>query len=206
MRAVWICAVAISLLPIATARADGDGLATSVDRVPWARFQTRLVASPDPGWRAGLAPVERSGLAGGGLRVLGDLYFGTASAARQPVPSGFRATSGLIIGARNSLWGGASTPGGPFGGDRRSLGVSAAPAIGQPDGPDSGTVPYVGVGYSSLTSKSGWRFSADLGLVSQSPGNAVRFGRVLGSSQNLDDVVRDMRLTPMIQLGVSYSF
>jgi hypothetical protein len=34
----------------------------------------------------------------------------------------------------------------------------------------------------------------------------VRFGRVFNGSQSLDDVVRDMRLAPVVQLGVSYSF
>jgi hypothetical protein len=64
----------------------------------------------------------------------------------------------------------------------------------------------VGIGYSNLWGTSGWSFSADLGVVSQNPANAVRFGRVFGGSQGLDDVVRDMRLAPVVQLGVSYSF
>jgi hypothetical protein len=34
------------------------------------------------------------------------------------------------------------------------------------------------------------------------PGSGLRLGR----GQSLDDVVRDMRLTPVLQLGVSYSF
>ena len=63
-----------------------------------------------------------------------------------------------------------------------------------------------GIGYSNLSAKSGWHFSADLGVVSQSPGNVVRFGRVFSGAQSLDDVVRDMRLAPVVQLGVSYSF
>jgi len=29
---------------------------------------------------------------------------------------------------------------------------------------------------------------------------------VFGGTQNLDDVVRDMKLTPVVQLGASYSF
>ena len=31
-------------------------------------------------------------------------------------------------------------------------------------------------------------------------------GEFVGGSQSLDDVVRDMRLAPLVQLGVSYSF
>jgi hypothetical protein len=61
------------------------------------------------------------------------------------------------------------------------------------------------VGYTSLYGKSGWGFSADFGLMALSPGSAVKLGRVLGG-QSLDDVLRDMRLSPLVQLGVSYSF
>jgi len=92
--------------------------------------------------------------------------------------------------------------------DRRLFGASAT-GLGygtEPVNESSGTLPYVGIGYSSLAARSGWSFSADLGLVSLAPGNAVRLGRVFGGSQNLDDVVRDMRLTPVLQLGASYSF
>ena len=89
----------------------------------------------------------------------------------------------------------------------RHLFGAAPGALGASDvSVDSSTVPYIGIGYSNLWPKSGWSFSADLGVVSQSPGNVVRFGRVFGGSQSLDDVIRDMRLAPVVQLGVSYSF
>jgi hypothetical protein len=92
--------------------------------------------------------------------------------------------------------------------DRRVFGATpTGPSYAtDPANDSSGTLPYIGVGYSSLAARSGWSFSADLGLVSLAPSNAVRFGRVFGGSQNLDDVVRDMKLTPVIQLGASYSF
>ena len=38
------------------------------------------------------------------------------------------------------------------------------------------------------------------------PGGVVRFGRNLGGGQTLEETLRDMRLSPMLQLGVSYSF
>jgi hypothetical protein len=78
------------------------------------------------------------------------------------------------------------------------------PVTGEPAGDH--TVPYLGVGYSSLVAKSGWSFTADLGVVSRSPGNVVRLGRVFNGGQSLDEVVRDLRLAPHVQLGVSYSF
>ena len=39
-------------------------------------------------------------------------------------------------------------------------------------------------------------------LIAQSPGGVLRLGR----GQSLDDVVRELRLEPVLQLGVSYSF
>jgi hypothetical protein len=207
-----ICAAAASLLALAGARAEGNGLTADADRIGWARFQSRIAYAPGaPGWRSELAPFERTGgLQVGGLGLLGDVYFGASRPGTLAAPaSGFRATSGVLIGARSPLLGLGSTPAanGLLVSDRRLFGASAAAPISAVDpGIDSATVPYLGIGYSNLWGKSGWSFSADLGVVSQSPGNAVRFGRVFGGSQGLDDVIRDMRLAPVIQLGVSYSF
>ena len=206
---VWTCAAVAFALTIADARAEGEGLAADADRVPWARVQSRIAAAPGaPGWRADLAPLERSGLQVGGVGFLGDVYFGSTQAERGSA-GGFRATSGVLVGARSPLLAGVSSPstGGLFASDRRLFGASANPIVAPADPSlESTTLPYLGIGYSSLAGKSGWHFSADLGVVSQSPGNVVRFGRVFGGAQNLDDVIRDMRLAPVVQLGVSYSF
>jgi hypothetical protein len=206
----WTCAVAASVLSLAGAHAEGGGLTTDADRVPWTRFQTRIGYAPGaPGWRAELAPLERSGLQVGSVGLLGDVYFGAAKAGPGAAPAtGFRATSGVLIGARSPLLGVAGTTASNtlFPQDRRLFGASAAPISPVDASVDSATVPYLGVGYSNLWGKSGWSFSADLGVVSQNPSSVVRFGRVFGGSQGLDDVIRDMRLAPVIQLGVSYSF
>ena len=205
---LWICAAVISALALADARAEGEGLAPDADHVPWARFESRISAAPGaPGWRADLAPSERSGLqVGSGVGLLGDVYLGGSKLGPSSA-GGFRATSGLLIGARSPLLGsGTSTSGGLLGTSRRLFGASPG-AIGSSDlSADSSTVPYVGIGYSNLWPKSGWSVSADLGVVSQSPGNVVQFGRMFGGGQSLDDMVRDMRLAPVVQLGVSYSF
>ncbi len=206
---LWICAAVASALTLADARAEGEGLAPNADRVPWARFQSRIAYAPGaPGWRADLAPFERTGLQVGSVGLLGDVYFGSTPAARASSAGGFRATSGVLIGARSAWLGAVATPSsGLFATDRRLFGASAIPLAYPADSAvESATVPYIGIGYTNLSAKSGWHFSADLGVVSQSPGNVVRFGRVFGGSQSLDDVVRDMRLAPIVQLGVSYSF
>lgn len=139
----------------------------------------------------------------GAARVFGDYYF-LRSALPAGEASGFRATSGLLFGSRAGTWGGPdfAAPGGGFSVDTQRfslLGASAAP-----DGTDGGAVPYLGLGYSGWSMKGGWSFSADLGLIALNPGSAVRFGRSLGGGQTLDETLRDMRLSPMLQLGVSY--
>lgn len=191
----WIYAALASTSVLLTASANGEGLATSADRVPWARFDARVVPLGAPRWRSDLAPYERSGLNLPRLGLVGDFYFGSVEAS--PDHGGFRATSGLVVGMRpvNSN----------AGADRRTLSIQGVTQGGEPL-IDASTVPYLGVGYSNAWPKSGWRLSADLGLVSYSPGNATGIGRVLGGSQSLDDLVRDMRLAPVLQLGVSYSF
>ena len=204
----WIALSAVALAPLA-AWAEGDGLAANADQVPWARFQGRIAfAANSPLVHSSAASLEGSGLQMNGVSVMGDLYFGTASGRASA--GGFRATSGIIAGARSTLWGtpALAPASGLLSVDRRLFGPSAA-SLGYATDPNNdagGTLPYIGIGYSSLASRSGWSFSADLGLVSLSPGNAGRLGRVFGGGQSLDDVVRDMRLTPVLQLGASYSF
>ena len=39
-----------------------------------------------------------------------------------------------------------------------------------------------------------------------SPRSAVKFGSAIASPLSIDDLLRDLRLSPLIQLGVSYSF
>ena len=185
-----VCAAIASTLVGTPAMSAGDGLVADPDRVPWARFQARILPSTAaPGWRAELAPTERMGLRVASIGLLGDVYLGRSDPNAGRAPRGFRATSGLIVGARQPL-----------------LGASpVAPAVAEL-GSESVTVPYLGLGYSSLVAKSGWSFSADLGVVSRNPANVVRLGRVVNGGQSLEEVVRDMRLAPHVQLGVSYSF
>jgi hypothetical protein len=202
----WITLSAASLVPLA-ALAGGEGLSTDADRVPWARFKGRIsYAAAAPVAATPLAPSDGTGLQVQGMSLMGDVYFGGSRTSA----GGFRATSGLIYGSRISLAGmSAMVPAsGLVNVDRRVFGATpTGPSYAtDPANDSSGTLPYIGVGYSSLAPRSGWSFSADLGLVSLAPSNAVRFGRVFGGSQNLDDVVRDMKLTPVIQLGASYSF
>ena len=66
--------------------------------------------------------------------------------------------------------------------------------------------PYFGVGFSSGSTAGEWGFSADLGMAAQSLGATVRLSRLLGGGLSLSDAVRDLRLQPVVRLGVNYSF
>jgi hypothetical protein len=68
------------------------------------------------------------------------------------------------------------------------------------------TLPYVGLGYSSANL---WRrvsVSADFGLVAARPAGLSGLGRAMLGNQTVDTAVRDLRLAPLLQLGVRYSF
>jgi hypothetical protein len=122
------------------------------------------------------------------LSLMGDYYLsrpwlGTAG--------GLRATSGLVFGARAALW---SSPASV---DRHTVLASGLDGGSK----NSSTLPYVGVGYTGLSSKGRWGLSADLGLMALNPRSAMRLG-----TQSLDDTLRDLRFSPLLQLGLSYAF
>jgi hypothetical protein len=172
----------------------------------WPRWQGRIqvTTATSPWWRPHLSD-ERDGAGQRleSLSLLGDYFF----LQRTPGLSGqdgFRATSGLIFGAATSraLSGMAQAS---AAGSRNGLAVGSSWSAGAAE-PSPATVPYLGLGYTSVSTRSGWGFSADIGLVARSPGSAVKLGRVFSGTQPLDDMLREMRLSPLFNLGVSYSF
>jgi hypothetical protein len=202
----WMFAAALAALPLAPATAaDGDGLgAASAQQLPWARWQGRLslVTSGDP-WRLG---VEGPAVKLSSASLMGDYYFSRPLTGPNQL-GGLRATSGLIFGPRSipSTGQPGLANGSAFSIASRSFGRTPMP-YGSESASDNATLPYVGIGYTGLSARGGWAFSADLGVVGQGPANAARFGRSGSSGPTLDDLVRDLRMTPLIQLGVSYSF
>ena len=182
---------------------EGNGLTVKGDEFQWSRWQGRLsIGSTSPAWTRTFGAAN-PGISG--LTLMGDYYL-TGSLLGTKSAGGFRATSGVVIGPRSlaatNL--GAGSSGNGFNVDRRTSGqaTNVLPGDSSVDAP---TLPYVGIGYTGLSPRGGWSFNADLGVVSLSPGNAVR-GRFIGGGQSLDDTVRDMRWSPVVQLGVSYSF
>lgn len=200
-KTAWMLAgvlAALSSTCIAVA-AESDDLRTGGDRLSWARWQGRLslVTTTDP-WRLGVeGPAVKLS-----ARLMGDYYFARSSTGHDR-PGGLRATSGLIFGPRSVALVGqpAPTSGSAFSIGSRSIGRSAAPYAGDSVG-ETATLPYLGIGYTGLSPRSGWGFSADLGLIAKSPGNSPR----VGGGPSVDELVRDMRMTPLLQFGVSYSF
>ncbi|MFO1265913.1 MAG: hypothetical protein U1F67_03415 [Rubrivivax sp.] len=137
------------------------------------------------------AAVAR-GVQGGAL--LGDFVFATPSFGN------FRATSGVMLG---------NAAGAPV--------LSAAPSArlavtvldnGANYGTSDGlaTLPYLGLGYSSPALWRGLSLNADLGLVAGRPSGLAGVGRAIFGNQPMDSAVRDLRLAPVLQLGVRYSF
>jgi hypothetical protein len=65
--------------------------------------------------------------------------------------------------------------------------------------------PYFGIGYAGGV-RGDWGFSADVGLAAQNPGAVGHLGSVFSGRVDLNDALRELRLQPMIRLGVTYSF
>ena len=66
-------------------------------------------------------------------------------------------------------------------------------------------MPYLGLGFTGAA----WRsvaITADLGLVAERPSNAGGLGRAVFGNQGMDSALRDLRLSPVLQLGVRYQF
>jgi len=169
----------------------------------WSAWHGKVAVGPVPTPNRSTALID----ANPNFSLVGD-YFFTRSLLGAGTEGGFRASSGLIVGPRSQFWSGQ--PG---------LGAASALAVGsRPFGTaanvpylrdpslETATSTYLGLGYTGLSARGGWSFSADLGVLAQSAGVAGRVGRVFGAGQNLDDVVRDLRLAPMFQMGVSYAF
>lgn len=203
-----VVACAIAGFAVIAHGSDGNGLTVDSNNLNWPRWQGRLSlgnAAP-PAWRSSPSAAVSANPGVASLSLMSDYYL-TGSLLGPKRAGGFRATSGVMIGPRSQAWAGA-VPGfqrGAFNVDRRLFGQPAAALPGDAS-TDSPTLPYVGVGYTGLSPRGGWSFSADLGLVPLKPGSAVKLGSGFTGPQSLDDTLREMRWSPMLQLGVSYSF
>ncbi len=210
----WMLAGMLTFVTAPVLAISGDSLTPTQESAAWSRWQGRVsFAATGPRWGSSLGEVGGGGLHVGrageinSLSVMGDYYFARSLVASKSV-GGFRATSGLIFGPRSQL--STSQPymasANSFSIGTRLFGQSSNPyAVNAVD--DTATLPYLGLGYTGLSARGAWRFNADLGMVTQGLGTAVNSGRMFGSGQKrLDESLRDLRLTPLFKLGVSYSF
>lgn len=184
----------------ARATLAASGLAPPDSADIWPQWQARITLSS-----ATLAPVSLTGLGDAASpsrtalqsgAVFSDYYL-DAPGLRLPASlGGLRATGGLMVGPRGLALGGAALPAGGI--QRLGLAVQSgiAPWAGE-SGADA--VPYIGVGYTGLSLKGGWGVTADLGLVAEHP-------RALFGNQGWDSTLRDLRLSPVLQVGVRYAF
>jgi hypothetical protein len=130
--------------------------------------------------------------------VLGDYYFSRTRLGSSDVSSGFRATSGVWMGPRSMALGTPALSGGQI------LAMTAltrqARAL-EPAAESWSAVPYLGLGWSGASVRGGWGVTADFGFAAR-PATGLR----PGATQGLDDLLRELRLTPVLHLGVSYAF
>ncbi len=208
----WVASMGLACLAGA---AWGDGIKVDATGGYWFGAETRLrlqavrVATPPLRLGTSGAASLNPGLPYA-ASLTGDYYLSSSRLLDGAQPrSGFRASGSLLIhqpGVSVSELALASRSALSFGQPAR-LGLGA-PSVGLGDAQAYGvsTVPYVGIGYSDFGLKSGWGWWADVGLLVQSPGGALGLGRVVSGSQGLDDVLRDLRMAPMVQLGVNYAF
>jgi hypothetical protein len=187
------------------AAADG-GLKVNAVGGFWSEVQTQLrfsaavVAGPPPlaGQPLAAAAADYGPL---GASVGGDYYFFSKDLATGGQPTGgFRASGALLIrqpgvSLSDLAWQSRAVT---------SLATPQRPL--EPGHQGISAMPYLGIGYSDVSLKTGWGFWADIGLVVQSPGSALGMARVLSGTQSVDDLVRELRMSPMLQLGVNYSF
>lgn len=206
------CGVALSALLLTTAQAaDLDGTSTRAASgvQPWSLAGSAQVSPLASVWlrhadrvqqfRLGQARIDLSLAEFDGLRqrahLFGDYYLTGPGFGAGQVDGGFRLTSGLAIGRADA---------------GRLAGLPAA--AGRPDlptlGHDSRAVaqPYLGLGYSGLFTRAGWAFSADIGLGRWATSDSPRLGQGTPSDGQVERLLDDLRLSPVIQLGVRYAF
>jgi hypothetical protein len=123
-------------------------------------------------------------------QLLGDYYLAG-------LDSGMRLSGGLMLGPQSLLGSGMGLS------SRGLLGVSHRRLLGRSD-EASISQPYLGIGYSRHGSA--WGFSADLGVAVSGNASGLRLDSGSAFAQSLDDTVRRLQWTPMLQLGVSYRF
>jgi hypothetical protein len=178
MKSLWIrlCLPLLAAAPVAQA---ADGLVAPAAEKLWPRWQARIAVQA-----ASVSPLATSNLfdIGGAQRgvrgsaLFGDYYFAT------PSFGSFRASGGVVSG---SLAG-------------QPLSISGTEA--------AAAAPYLGLGFTGTPWRNGLSISADIGIVAEHASSALGVGRAVFGNQAMDTALRELRLSPLLQLGVRYAF
>lgn len=188
---------ALIALALAASHAAAEGLAIRPDTVAWPRWQARVgVTTAAPHAELGTTMQLQS------ARLFGDYYFTGPGFGAGRVGGGLRATSGLLSGSPALALSAPTLPSREGLVFNLSARQTQTPLDASVDA--AAPVPYLGVGYTGVSLRGRWGFSADVGLMGQ--GSGLRLARGATAPQSLDDLLRELRLTPVLQLGVSYSF
>ncbi|GMV46848.1 MAG: hypothetical protein AMXMBFR66_22460 [Pseudomonadota bacterium] len=174
-----------------------NGLLPPATDAVWPALEWRITLQTAP-----LGPLPATALAAHGeaaaqRTVQGGALLGDYVFARKPLGS-LRATGGLVLG---TLSGTPTLV--PAAGSRLGLNLLEGPLAA---GGDTGALPYLGLGYSSPLLWRTLSVTADLGLVAGRPSGMAGVGRALFGQQAMDVALRELRLAPMLQLGVRYAF
>ncbi len=124
-----------------------------------------------------------------GAQLLGDYFLGSR---------GLRVSGGLMLGPESLLASGM-TPTQPG-----RLGVAQRRLLGGLHNEGSSNQPYLGMGISRHGGD--WAFSADLGVAVNGSPSGLRLGSASAFANSLDESLRRLQWTPMLQLGLSYRF
>jgi hypothetical protein len=198
------------LLSMALPAAADEGLQPQAVSALWPQWQARITlhsssalpmgVSSLPAWwqsRLGDSPAPQRQLQSASL--LGDYTFAT------PWFGSFRASGGVLLGspgptAMSGNWG---APGLGLSVTNTSSATTLANVAPQELASPS---TYLGLGFSGAAWRSSLAFSADVGLLAERPGAALSASRALLGNQGAQNALRELRLSPLLQVGVRYRF
>lgn len=207
--AVWSAAFVVLAAGPASAQAQdnvkGGGSATSL-----------RLTSPSGGlWLRGRGVGATTLAESANLGTSGDPSWRLLGSYDLPKANGLRATGGMIGVTRRTALGAASLQDSQRWDNGLTRGWIEGTRV-----PDTASqanhisVPYAGLSYTTSNTFAGarglassaWSFNIDLGVMALAPRSSVRFGSADIQQSRLDDMLRELRLSPLLQLGVSYSF
>jgi hypothetical protein len=154
----------------------GNGLTAPPEALSQARWHARIVVDSSPAYGQLVGQPLGQSSIVRMTRFLGDYHLDTLKFGQT---SGLRLTSGVLLNPR-----------------------STAPGVDN----NRSAWPYLGIGYAGTGLKGDWGFSADVGLAAQNPGAVGQLGRAFNGDMAFSDALRELRLQPVVRLGVSYKF